>query len=491
MAIKINWQDLQKRIINGKEVERVMLNGVQIRPESNEPDYLYFEPATVDGCTIQLNRGWQYQATFEISYDKVTRQDYTPQLPNSEVINLNYWDRIYWRSKSETQTPLGTGRYNSYRFVIEWKTKAWWDVNYLLCKNWTNDLTDSWDYVFFWLFSLCRDLITPPKLSATTLTTWCYEEMFRRTWLTTKLPNLPATTLPDRCYNSMFMECSWVKLSDIEIGNYNIGFRIPTSWTWTQQWGPSVAYYMFYSTWWRFTGSPDINRRYYLSSQIPTPTYNPWIYENTSEWLITMSYDGINWITLANKDLWAINPWDRGYLYQRWNSHENPYATATDTIVWPVDTTWYWPWNYYESSHFVTSSGDWSSPSNNNLWWDVTDTRMARRWPCDNWFHVPTWWEYNFLMECLNNLWLTPLPTMMNMLYFVAWKYLNINGVSTSPWYNRRWYYWTSNPSTVLELLVGWPRLISRDNGRATPIRPFKDVYVLPDNTRTVLYQPS
>lgn len=34
MAIKINWQDLQKRIINGKEVEKVILNGVQIRPAS-------------------------------------------------------------------------------------------------------------------------------------------------------------------------------------------------------------------------------------------------------------------------------------------------------------------------------------------------------------------------------------------------------------------------------------------------------------------------
>ena len=43
MAIKINWKDLQKRIINWKEVEKVMCNWVQIRPEQQWPfpDWLH------------------------------------------------------------------------------------------------------------------------------------------------------------------------------------------------------------------------------------------------------------------------------------------------------------------------------------------------------------------------------------------------------------------------------------------------------------------
>ena len=40
MAIKINGKDLAKRIINWQEVQKVMLNGYQIRP-STSPSYLY------------------------------------------------------------------------------------------------------------------------------------------------------------------------------------------------------------------------------------------------------------------------------------------------------------------------------------------------------------------------------------------------------------------------------------------------------------------
>lgn len=38
MPIKINWKDLEKRIINWVEVEKVMSNWVQIRPTSSHPD---------------------------------------------------------------------------------------------------------------------------------------------------------------------------------------------------------------------------------------------------------------------------------------------------------------------------------------------------------------------------------------------------------------------------------------------------------------------
>lgn len=55
MAIKINWKDLSKRIIDGVEVEKVMLNGVQIRPDSPVPP----TPFIPDGFHMATIQEWQ------------------------------------------------------------------------------------------------------------------------------------------------------------------------------------------------------------------------------------------------------------------------------------------------------------------------------------------------------------------------------------------------------------------------------------------------
>ena len=59
-----------------------------------------------------------------------------------------------------------------------------------------------------YMFSGCSSLLTPPELPATTLDTYCYENMFRECVSLRYPPELPATTLPERCYNSMFYGCS-------------------------------------------------------------------------------------------------------------------------------------------------------------------------------------------------------------------------------------------------------------------------------------------
>lgn len=498
MAIKINWQDLQKRIINWQEVQKVMLNWNQIRPSSwPAQNYLYFTPATIDWCEIRLDPYYWASCNFEISYDNNTWQDYTITGETGSTIELNFGDIIYRRNKSEVQTPLSIARYRNYKFNIEWKTNAGWDINYLLCKNWTNDLTNSWNHVFAGLFYRCYDLLTPPILSATTLTVGCYEDMFSESWITA-LPELPATELVDNCYDSMFRGCGWIMLSEIKIGTYQEWFRIPSVWTWINVW-EYPTFEMFNWTWWIFQWTPSINRKYYIWEPSPSPLYTPWIYENSSEWLISMSYDWINWLTIANKDLWASIPWERGYLYQRWNSNANLDSTPTTTIPWPINTTGYWPWNYYASSSFVTSDWDWSSPANDNLWGDVTDDYIARRGPCPNGFHVPMSAEYGFLISCLDNLGLgvtswgnMRVATMIDMLHFTSWGYIWVNWIYTSTWYSRVGCYWTSSPWAMLELLIQisyWPRIVSYARWCAAPIRAFKDIEVIPDGSWTVIHQ--
>ena len=58
------------------------------------------------------------------------------------------------------------------------------------------------------MFYGCTGLTTAPALNATTLTESCYKEMFGRCTSLTTAPELPATTLALNCYNGMFAVCT-------------------------------------------------------------------------------------------------------------------------------------------------------------------------------------------------------------------------------------------------------------------------------------------
>ena len=64
-------------------------------------------------------------------------------------------------------------------------------------------------YCYHQMFYGCSSLTTPPIiLPATILSTYCYYQMFANCSSLTTAPELPATTLADQCYNSMFASCS-------------------------------------------------------------------------------------------------------------------------------------------------------------------------------------------------------------------------------------------------------------------------------------------
>ena len=67
------------------------------------------------------------------------------------------------------------------------------------------------DYAFMNLFSGCTTVINTDKieLPATTLSNYCYCNMFNRAFNLVKAPSeLPATTLGNACYMNMFYNCS-------------------------------------------------------------------------------------------------------------------------------------------------------------------------------------------------------------------------------------------------------------------------------------------
>ena len=67
------------------------------------------------------------------------------------------------------------------------------------------------DYCYRNMFYQCSSLTTAPKLPATTLADSCYAYMFQGCTSLTTAPKLPATTLADSCYEFMFLNCTSLK----------------------------------------------------------------------------------------------------------------------------------------------------------------------------------------------------------------------------------------------------------------------------------------
>ena len=145
-----------------------------------------------------------------------------------------------------------------------------------------------------------------------------------------------------------------------------------------------------------------------------------WIFWSSSEWLISLSRNWQTWITIADKNLWATTVWNNGdtlseancwKYYQRWNNYWFPRTWGVTTSSVQVNASTYWPWNYYNSSTFITYNWRWDTTDNWNLWWWVTwvvhkaDTdikkvylgttkvrpiiNFATQWPAPSGFHVP------------------------------------------------------------------------------------------------------
>ena len=114
------------------------------------------------------------------------------------------------------------------------------------------------------MFRGCTSLTKAPALPATTLADYCYVGMFEGCTALTQAPALPADTLANDCYESMFWGCTGLKLSSSKTGEYTQEYRIPTTGTGTT--ATDALTNMFTSTGGPFTGTPEINTAYYLST---------------------------------------------------------------------------------------------------------------------------------------------------------------------------------------------------------------------------------
>lgn len=241
------------------------------------------------------------------------------------------------------------------------------------------------------------------------------------------------------------------------------------------------------------------------------PITTAWIYHNPDLWLISLSSDGSNWLTIADKNLWASTVWNEwdlntlancGYFYQWGNNYwfDWTHLNSITKSSSPVDAAWYWPWNYYSSSTFRYSMYEWDSSDNKDLWGGDTDTNASKQWPCDAWYHIPTFYEWDSLMTICTAISVTT-PAHYRTYLKLPWRVTGVDGLyivwwdctlaGTDLW---RWFYWQSkyyyDDHTYFFSI--WTNSISAYNNKyytdALPIRPFKNEAVQPDTSRTKLY---
>lgn len=215
-----------------------------------------------------------------------------------------------------------------------------------------------------------------------------------------------------------------------------------------------------------------------------------------------------DWTTtyvLMDKNLWATQVymvWDTysesncWYFYQWWNNHWFPGIWSSEqvqTTDQQVNATNYWPY-YYSDTFRITNYG-WESSNNTNLWWWVTWTKTAMRWPCPEWYHISNLEENENLVAIMTALWISNTGSSMK-------RYLKMpfsgyrdwsSGESAIPPSVYGWRYWASEAS---EGQVAYEIYFTEDSislytvtfrAMGQVIRPFKNTPVVPDSTRTKL----
>ena len=249
----------RKPYLGSIEISEVWLGNIPIYPESLRPlydrQYLTME-VLEDGTTFHFNEnGLSYSIDRGITWNSLGKNVNTP--------SLNTGGRIMFKGQlvPHSQQYYGIGNFVSDKtFNVEGNP-----MSLIFGDNFAGvtDLT-GYDYAFDALFTgqkvvntenlslvattlssycysnmfnACITLITTPVLPATVMASGCYSHMFYKCTSLVNAPTLPATTLAESCYDGMFVNCSSLTTAPelpattLAIGCYNSMFWKCTSLT--------------------------------------------------------------------------------------------------------------------------------------------------------------------------------------------------------------------------------------------------------------------
>lgn len=195
----------------GEEEDGLVLNMSDNTLEASS--YYTFQRPTFmrDYLTVEA-----IDATTKVTFNKATNNGIQYSLDGydwknytSAVTLANAGDKIYFRGKGTNYQQTG----NSGILTVDKASYVYGDLMFLMCdEKYKAKKEITADFAFrrafykaSWLQLHSKKKL---KLSATTLSTGCYFEMFKGCTDLTAIPELPATTLGTSCYESMFEGCT-------------------------------------------------------------------------------------------------------------------------------------------------------------------------------------------------------------------------------------------------------------------------------------------
>ena len=172
-------------------------NEVHYNPFSYADEYLTFV-ALEDGTFT-----FTPQNSNVISYSTNNGENWT----QGNSVSVNSGDKVLWKGTMTPANYNGIGTFGSSgNFDVQGNV-----MSLLFGDNYKGqtDLTGK-NFVFYSLFSQNTKVVNAKNLSlpATTLTDYCYTNMFSGCTSLVNAPELPATTLVYNCYSGMFYGCT-------------------------------------------------------------------------------------------------------------------------------------------------------------------------------------------------------------------------------------------------------------------------------------------
>lgn len=429
----INW-DLKESTIWVLNFELLKENRENFLDPTTKQDYIF--------ATAKWESDWE-------TYNFI-QWKYLSEKENIEVIKWNYY-----KFQEKDAPNLFVWDYIEPETNYVWNYTDFWvcsKTNPNILNEWNNDCTAScWWWIETrncteaeWIKTreitcvntntneiVSNDLCD--EKSKEWLTIECKTELCWKEWYeTTRECNAQACAVNAECWSANNL-ASYAQPTQNLCSNWVIP-AITWTWPWTWQcewehwWSPKdcqaplkVDWTCWSSNWLAFKITPTDNlcTTWVLSSVVNINWWYQWICDWKNWWLsatCTAVYQPKDWLPLTNyKFADTTYPWcdTRDLLF--W---EYVFASCNlwTNIAWVTSASYgsFYQWWRNTTTWTQTKAWtewDWISPHDDDLWWWVSNNLSKMRWPCANWYHVPTYNEMKWFLNYWNwTLW-TLSPT--------------------------------------------------------------------------------
>lgn len=131
-----------------------------------------------------------------------------------------------------------------------------------------------------------------------------------------------------------------------------------------------------------------------------------WIFHSPELWVFSLSWNGQDWITIADKNIWATTIYHTGdqisadnswYYYQWWNNHWFSYNGWFSTSNTKVDVSSYSP-SSYSNNVFITWNDSWMIEINKDLWGWETWVQQITNTIINTWVLSVNWKKWHVIV---------------------------------------------------------------------------------------------